>query len=163
VGIGTMALLGYTWRQRKKKAHDSTFHKRNGRSAAMKRWFCGLLAVALFFAKAEQATGQPTYDFTTLDVPGSTPKIVYLNAINASGQVVGGYLDGTGGHGFLLDQGSYTTLDVPGANYTEASGHPAGANFAFTDGSVRFVSDQTKLTILQALSTRAGGEIIDMP
>jgi prepilin-type processing-associated H-X9-DG protein/prepilin-type N-terminal cleavage/methylation domain-containing protein len=40
------------------------------------------------------------------------------------------------------------------------SGHPGGANFAFVDGSVRFLSDQTSLTTLQALSTRAGGEVI---
>jgi prepilin-type N-terminal cleavage/methylation domain-containing protein/prepilin-type processing-associated H-X9-DG protein len=40
------------------------------------------------------------------------------------------------------------------------SGHPGGANFAFADGSVRFLSEQTSLTILQALSTRAGGEVI---
>jgi prepilin-type N-terminal cleavage/methylation domain-containing protein/prepilin-type processing-associated H-X9-DG protein len=40
------------------------------------------------------------------------------------------------------------------------SGHPGGANFAFVDGSVRFLSDQTELATLQALSTRAGGEVI---
>jgi prepilin-type processing-associated H-X9-DG protein/prepilin-type N-terminal cleavage/methylation domain-containing protein len=40
------------------------------------------------------------------------------------------------------------------------SGHPGGANFAFVDGSVRYLSDQTPLEILQALSTRAGGEVV---
>jgi hypothetical protein len=30
--------------------------------------------------------------------------------------------DGTGGHGFLLDHGTYTTLDGPGATYTQAYG-----------------------------------------
>lgn len=39
------------------------------------------------------------------------------------------------------------------------SGHPSGANFCFADGSVRFLQDQTELAALQALSTRAGGEM----
>ena len=40
------------------------------------------------------------------------------------------------------------------------SGHGGGANVVFADGSVRFLSDSLSLRTLQALSTRAGGEVI---
>jgi prepilin-type processing-associated H-X9-DG protein len=38
------------------------------------------------------------------------------------------------------------------------SGHLAGANFCFADGSTRFLESNTAIAVLRALSTRAGSE-----
>jgi len=43
------------------------------------------------------------------------------------------------------------------------SGHTGGANFAFADGSVHFLPNATALFVLQAMGTRAGGEVFPPP
>ena len=88
-----------------------------------------------------------------------------------------GPLDGWGKWGFVAKGIGHVTLHTaapidyrvpPEGDYSAVenrlcafgSGHPGGANFAFADGSVRFLSDRTPLPILQALCTRRSGEVV---
>ena len=43
------------------------------------------------------------------------------------------------------------------------SRHPAGVNFAFGDGSVKFLSDSMSLQVLQQLAHRADGKLLSAP
>ncbi len=51
-----------------------------------------------------------------------------------------------------------TGVHYNGNNGAFGSFHPGGGNFAFGDGTVRFISNTIDLTIYRALSTRDGGE-----
>ena len=66
----------------------------------------------------------PVYTYTTLDDPLATNGTAAFG-INATGQIVGDYLNASGAHGLLLSGGTYTTLDDPlGTNGTGALAKP---------------------------------------
>ena len=59
-------------------------------------------------------------DFTSIDVPGAL--LTSSREMNASGQVVGIYLDKRfGEHGFVLAGGSYSGFDLPDAMWTDGN------------------------------------------
>jgi prepilin-type N-terminal cleavage/methylation domain-containing protein/prepilin-type processing-associated H-X9-DG protein len=48
-----------------------------------------------------------------------------------------------------------------GSSFINASSnHPGGCNFAFSDGSVRFIKDSVNMLTYESLGTKAGGEVI---
>jgi prepilin-type processing-associated H-X9-DG protein len=55
--------------------------------------------------------------------------------------------------------GSFFTNETP---FTSAHAG-GGVNIAMSDGSVRFLTASTPLATLQALATRAGGEVVNLP
>jgi probable HAF family extracellular repeat protein len=69
----------------------------------------------------QQRRHQNELTFTQFDFPGAS--ITAVSGINDPGQIVGAYIDAGGAqHGFLLDDGVFTTIDFPGsALSTEAS------------------------------------------
>jgi hypothetical protein len=69
------------------------------------------VAMGLFLALPGPAKAR--YSFTTYDAPGSTRTAVNGNSPHA----IAGEFDDAGGnqHGFVLWNGIYTTIDVPGS------------------------------------------------
>jgi probable HAF family extracellular repeat protein len=90
------------------------------------------MALSLFHVAAQV---KAKFDYTTLDVPGAT--LTQALGVNASGDIVGAFTDTKGAqHGFLLENGTYTQLDVPGkTGSTVAFGINASGDIvgAFTD------------------------------
>jgi prepilin-type N-terminal cleavage/methylation domain-containing protein/prepilin-type processing-associated H-X9-DG protein len=61
------------------------------------------------------------------------------------------------------ENGSVANLYIYDRVCAWGSFHTAGANFCYADGSVHFLSDSIDLGVLQALSTRNGGEVVATP
>jgi prepilin-type processing-associated H-X9-DG protein len=76
-------------------------------------------------------------------------------AIPSSDIMVAGWLpDGTGGQGSGPCNMNCTN------NNEIYSFHPGGVNFAFADGSVRFLVETIANYVISGLTTKAGGEIV---
>ena len=67
--------------------------------------------------------------FTAIDFPSGSNRVhipvTYADDINDNGDIVGGYNDDTlyqNRHGFVLQDGMYTTLDMPGSSLSEIFG-----------------------------------------
>src|SRR6185295_12720771 len=88
--------------------------------AAMRRtarieWGLGaVFAAVLVFLSTTEAAGP--YSFSTLDAPAGS--LTVACGIDIVGRIVGYYEDGTGTHGFLLNNGGFSTIDFPGAAWT---------------------------------------------
>jgi uncharacterized membrane protein len=80
-----------------------------------------VLQVVLLWAILPVVSNVQTYTFTTIDYPGA--RATGPNAINASGVVVGSYLDNASTtHGFIYYHRDFVTFDVANAKVTGLTG-----------------------------------------
>jgi probable HAF family extracellular repeat protein len=114
----------------------------------------------------------PVYTYTTLDDP-SANNFTQAYGINASGQIVGEYIDASNHtHGFLYSNGTYTTLDGPLAtgtialgindlgqvvgSYNDASGTHG---FLYNNGTYTTLNDPLATTNTTAFGINDAGQI----
>jgi probable HAF family extracellular repeat protein len=103
-----------------------------------------------------------SYNFTTVDVPGAFETRIL--GINDRGDIVGGYRDHLGGHGFLFDGEKLTTIDFPESQGTEARGiNNKGQIVGFFGGqdlrSHGFLYDHQQFTVIDAPFPDAGDTV----
>jgi probable HAF family extracellular repeat protein len=117
-------------------------------------------------------------EFSVILPPGATGSFSSAGGINDQGDVVGTFADAQGGHMFLLHEGIYTTIDVPGftglvpqginsrgdiVGYSSnAGGSPHG--FVLRDGNFRVI-DVGASTSLVAINNEGVilGQFTDVP
>src|SRR5439155_22017742 len=111
--------VGYTGLRKdpKTKSRRSSTEHRKSSVMRYRRFVFAILVMGAF-----AWTSRANATFTTIDAPGAANG-TSAAGINAHGQIVGSYSDAAGNnHSFLLDDGTFTTIDFPGAPYTKAVG-----------------------------------------
>src|SRR5262245_51305045 len=71
-----------------------------------------------FFGFQSGAQTAAPYTFVTIAYPASTSTVA--SGIDITGRIVGYYEDASGTHGFVLNNGNYSSIDYPGAKWTAA-------------------------------------------
>jgi prepilin-type N-terminal cleavage/methylation domain-containing protein/prepilin-type processing-associated H-X9-DG protein len=117
------------------------------------------------------ANGQPVTSGYTAGFGSSSS--LYGWPMGAAHPVGGDWTNGSDGRSFnctairweinrrgLGNNAANGTNNDVGQNFPLSSGHSGGCNIVMADGSVRFLRDSTPLATLQALATRAGGEVL---
>src|SRR5438105_13104187 len=117
--------------------------------ASVRLLLCALVGV-LLAAGASAQSSNIAYHYTQFDVPGATS--TEGNGINIRNVIAGSFTDSSGAnHGYILQNGHFTTVDFPNAAVTSVLGindhgdvvgayqlidntHPAHASAPHADG-----------------------------
>ena len=101
-----------------------------GNQTTVRKSWKTLAAVVLGLVLSIPGLAKAQFDFTTIDVPGSTSTAANGNSTH---EIAGEYDDADGNtHGFVLSKGVFTTIDVPGAVSTSVNGISANGQLAGT-------------------------------
>ena len=80
----------------------------------------GPFFLGITLARQNPSAGAEAFVLSSIEVPGSTSTTA--RGINNLGQIVGSFVDSSGTHAFLFNNGRFSTIDVPGSTWTIATG-----------------------------------------
>lgn len=113
----------------------------------------GVIVGNYFTSSGEQGFEYNSGTFTTIAYPGATGD-TFVSGINNSGLIAGGYIDSFGNeHGFVDDNGSFDTADVPGGVNTLTTGISGDGTLVADSGTGSFIGSlQSQNTSTQSTS-----------
>ncbi len=122
-------------------------------------------AVASFGGTTKATAALKTHTSHTEWADGKCAQTGFTTAFTPNYNMTMTYSDGTTGPADYVFQAEGSVAANSGNPYTYAavtarSYHPGGVNVTLMDGSVRMINDDVSPPLWQALSTRAGGEVV---
>jgi hypothetical protein len=127
-----------------------------------RKWFVGMFVAGVLASTTSSALAST---FSTIDVPGASSTSAI--GINERGDILGSYEAGGIAHGFLLDHGTFSTIDVLGSginNRGDIVGVYIGADFAvhgfLLEHGTFITIDVPGAIVTQAFGINNGGQIV---